>query len=184
MRWSTTIMPTSKAGGGAPGLMGRQVAGRGVPGGLPQPRAVRGAGGLGWPRRRRRRSPNSGAIIRSRAAGLGPCDVLERGKFHRTFFPDPPATIIHSPQPPDPEFAWARQQAGPHAFALSGVTHTLCSPEAVGLLHGLVTAPFEPYDALICTSRAVASMVREITGAYTDHLRGRLGGSWPRTPLG
>ena len=104
--------------------------------------------------------------------------VFERGKFHQSFFPDPPATIVHSPQPPDPKFAWARQQAGPHAFALSGVTHTLSTPEAVGLLHGLVTAPFESYDALICTSRAVAGMVREITGAYTDHLRGRLGGSW------
>ena len=45
-----------------------------------------------------------------------------------------------------------------------GVTHTLCSPEAVALLQSLVTAPFEPYDALVCTSRAVADMVREVTG--------------------
>ena len=67
-------------------------------------------------------------------------------------FPQPPATIVHAPQPPDPAFAWG-QEAAPHAFALTGVTHTLCSPEAIALLQSLVTSPFEPYDALICTSR-------------------------------
>jgi glycosyltransferase involved in cell wall biosynthesis len=102
--------------------------------------------------------------------------IIDSGEFHRTFFPAPPATILHSPQPPDPAFAWARQQAGRHAFALSGVTHTLCSPEAIDLLRSLVTAPFEAYDALVCTSRAVANMVREVTQAYADYLRARLGG--------
>jgi glycosyltransferase involved in cell wall biosynthesis len=101
--------------------------------------------------------------------------IIERASFDGTFFNMPPATILHAPQPPAPEFAWARQTRGPHAFALSGVTHTLCSPQAVELLQSLVTAPFESYDALICTSRAVASMVLEITGTYADHLRGRLG---------
>ena len=101
--------------------------------------------------------------------------MIERGEFHRTFFPSPPVNILHAPQPPDPAFAWARQQDGPHAFALSGVRHTLCSPEAIELLRSLVTAPFEPYDALVCTSRAVTNMVREVTGAYGDYLRVRLG---------
>ncbi len=101
--------------------------------------------------------------------------MIEAAEFHRAFFPDPPATILHAPQPPDPALAWARQQGGPHAFALSGVTHSLSSAEAVALLRSLVTAPFEPYDALICTSCAVADMVAEVTGAYTDHLRARLG---------
>jgi len=100
--------------------------------------------------------------------------IIDSGEFHRSFLPAPPATILHSPQPPDPAFAWARQQAGRHAFALSGVTHTLCSPEAIDLLRSLVTAPFEAYDALVCTSRAVANMVREVTQAYGDYLRAHL----------
>ena len=83
--------------------------------------------------------------------------IIERASFHRTFFPQPPATVLHAPQPPGPEFAWARQCGSPDAFAISGVTHTLCSPEALELLRSLVTAPFEPYDALVCTSRAVAA---------------------------
>ncbi len=167
-----------EGGGGAPGPMGRQVAGEAFleaylsHGRFAELAALVGPGGAAALAELWRDHP----VTRGGARTLR---VLERGKFHQSFFPDPPATIVHSPQPPDPKFAWARQQAGPHAFALSGVTHTLSTPEAVGLLHGLVTAPFESYDALICTSRAVASMVREITGAYTDHLRGRLGGSWP-----
>jgi glycosyltransferase involved in cell wall biosynthesis len=100
--------------------------------------------------------------------------IIESGDFHRTFLTAPPATILHSPQPPDPAFAWARQQTGRHAFALSGVTHTLCSPEAIDLLRSLVTAPYEAYDALVCTSRAVANMVRDVTRAYADYLRSRL----------
>jgi glycosyltransferase involved in cell wall biosynthesis len=103
--------------------------------------------------------------------------IIDSGDFHRTFFPAPPATVLHSPQPPDPTFAWARQQTVRHGFALSGVTHTLCSPEAIDLLRSLVTAPFEAYDAVVCTSRAVANLVREVTQAYADYLRARLGGA-------
>jgi len=95
--------------------------------------------------------------------------------FHETFFRSPRATLIHAPQPPDPAFAWARQQAGPGAFALSGVTHTLCSLEAVALLRSLVDAPFEPCDALVCTSRAVEAMVRAVTGTYAAFLSERFG---------
>ena len=101
--------------------------------------------------------------------------ILERSAFLQVFFPKAPATLLHYPQPPDSEYAWARQARAPHAFAISGVTHSLCSSPAVELLRNLVTAPFEPYDALICTSRAVKSMVLEITGTYADYLRNRLG---------
>ena len=35
----------------------------------------------------------------------------------------------------------------------------------------------EAFDALVCTSKAVADMVRAVTGAYAEHLRERHGGS-------
>jgi glycosyltransferase involved in cell wall biosynthesis len=106
--------------------------------------------------------------------------VLNRADLGLTMLEADAPRIIHYPQPPDQSLVWQRQLAGRHSHALTGVTHTLASPEAVALLRGLVTAPFEPYDALICTSRAVASMVREITGTYADHLRTRLGCASPR----
>src|SRR5947199_181540 len=77
--------------------------------------------------------------------------------------------------PPDPSLAWARQQRSPGGFALSGVTHTLSTLAATRVLCDLVTAPFEPYDALICTSSAVVRVVRTVTGAYADYLRDRFG---------
>jgi glycosyltransferase involved in cell wall biosynthesis len=165
-----------EAGGGAPGLMGRQVAGRSFL------EAYLSHGTFSELAALVRQRPSAASLVQlwrehsSKWTEPRTLRVLETGEFQRTFFPAPQATILHAPQPPDPAFAWARQQGGPHAFALSGVTHSLCSVEAVALLRSLVTAPFEPYDALVCTSRAVADMVREVTGTYADYLRSRLGG--------
>jgi glycosyltransferase involved in cell wall biosynthesis len=87
------------------------------------------------------------------------------------------AGLLHLPHPPDGRFAWARHAVAPGAFALSGVTHTLASSTAAHALCELIAAPFEPFDALICTSRAVADMVRAVTGSYCDYLRERFGGN-------
>ncbi len=165
-----------EAGGAALGLMGRQVAGRSFLQALLSHGSFSEMAAL-VPERDSAASllqvwrdhPATGTRSRT-------LRVIERGQLHGTLFPSSPATILHAPQPPDPALAWARQQAGPHAFALTGVTHTLCSPQAVALLTSLVTAPFEPYDALVCTSRAVANMVREVTGAYALYLEDRFGG--------
>jgi glycosyltransferase involved in cell wall biosynthesis len=97
--------------------------------------------------------------------------------FLPSFFPEPPARVLYTPCPPDPSFAWARYHRGPGAFALSGVTHTLCTAGAARVLCEMVTAPYEPYDCLICTSSAVTRMVRTLTGANADYLRERHGGS-------
>lgn len=102
--------------------------------------------------------------------------------FLSSFFPVPPARLLHTPCPTDPSFAWARLHRGPGVFALSGVTHTLCTAGAARVLCDMVTAPYEEYDCLICTSYAVARMVRSLTGAYADFLRQRHGGS-PRLSL-
>jgi glycosyltransferase involved in cell wall biosynthesis len=90
--------------------------------------------------------------------------------------PDPAASVLYMPCPPDARFAWARQ-AGGARFALCGVTHTLSSAHAVRSLCDLVAAPYEPVDALICTSRAVADLVRAVTSTYCDYLRDRFGGA-------
>jgi glycosyltransferase involved in cell wall biosynthesis len=101
--------------------------------------------------------------------------VVPLADFPESFFPDPPAPVFFTPCPPDPAFAWARYQGGPESFALCGVTHTLCTTGAARVLCDLLTAPYEPYDALICTSTAVVKLVQACTGAYADYLRERLG---------
>ncbi len=148
-----------EAGGGALGLMGRQVAGRSF---LDAYLAHGTFSELAALVQKRASGSSLEQLWRDHPAtsvGCGTLRLIERSEFHQTFGSAPPATIVHAPQPPDPALAWARQQLGRHAFALSGVTHTLCSLDAIELLRSLVTAPFEPYDALVCTSRAVADMV-------------------------
>jgi glycosyltransferase involved in cell wall biosynthesis len=103
--------------------------------------------------------------------------VIGARSFLQVFFPGAPAPVLYTPVPPDPRFAWARQHAGPAAFALCGVTHTLCTMAGAQVLCEMVTAPYEPFDVLICTSQAVTRMVRTLTGNYADYLRDRHGGS-------
>jgi glycosyltransferase involved in cell wall biosynthesis len=117
------------------------------------------------------------AHTRPRRLRLVPMD-----QFLPTFFPRPPAPLLYTPCPPDPAFAWARHHAGPGAFALSGVTHTLCTAGAARVLCEMVTAPYEAYDSLVCTSRCVVRMVRALTGAYADYLRDRHGGTFAFRP--
>lgn len=102
---------------------------------------------------------------------------FEEQNFQHDFFPDPPTRLLYAPCPPDARYAWSRQHGGAAAFALCGVTHTLCSQRAVEALCELVVAPFEPFDSLICTSQAVVDMVRVVTDTYCDYLRDRFGGA-------
>ncbi len=94
-------------------------------------------------------------------------------QFHKNFLAQPPVPVVHFPTPPDPKFAWARRVGSPHGFALCGVTHTLCSLRAIEVLRGLVTDPWEPYDRLICTSRAVTAMVGQVMESFGDYLQER-----------
>jgi len=103
-------------------------------------------------------------------------------RFHQDFLPSPPVSLIHFPTPPDPRFAWARRAGSPHGFALCGVTHTLCSLRAVEVLRGLIIDPWEPYDRLICTSRAVTNMVRQVMETFGTYLAERHGGQ-PRSRI-
>lgn len=113
----------------------------------------------------------------SKANRSRPVRVFYRSAFHQTFLPHPPVGGIYFPCPPDPAFAWARQSGSPHGFSLSGVTHTLCTARAVETLRGMLTAPYEEYDRLICTSQSVARMVQNVWDAYAEYLKDRLGGS-------
>jgi glycosyltransferase involved in cell wall biosynthesis len=103
--------------------------------------------------------------------------IFEEQHFHNDFAAEPPARQLYFPFPIDSRYAWARQRLGAGSFALSGVTHTLCTANAVKQLCEFVTAPFEPHDALICTSRAVVAMVRAVTDRFAEYLRDRHGGS-------
>ena len=73
--------------------------------------------------------------------------------------------------------AQLRQSVGPAAYSLTGVTHTISSMGAMGLIADLLTAPVMPWDGLICTSDAVRQSVEILMAAQTDYLRWRFGPS-------
>jgi alpha-maltose-1-phosphate synthase len=86
----------------------------------------------------------------------------------------------------DPNLAaFARQRSfvGARAYFLTGVTHTLAESVPMAMVADLATAPVQPWDALVCTSRAAAAMVDEVLRTEEARLTERLGASRFPRPL-
>jgi alpha-maltose-1-phosphate synthase len=94
---------------------------------------------------------------------------------------------LYLPGPGLADSARLRLRAGPAAYSLCGVTHTTASHRAMGDITGLLTAPVMPWDALICTSSAVAGTVNLLLETEIAALRWRFGPSiavtLPRLPV-
>lgn len=87
----------------------------------------------------------------------------------------PSPGAVYYPAPPDVGLAHARNARGTASYSLFGVTHTLSSAGAMDAVARLVLPPFQPWDALICTSHAALVVV----GRLQDEMRG-----WMREHLG
>jgi starch synthase len=82
------------------------------------------------------------------------------------------------------EAAWLRRFAGERGFSICGLTHTTASHTAMSAVAEMAIAPVQPWDALICTSRAVIDTVTRIFDVQEEHLRRRLGATrMPRPRL-
>ena len=106
---------------------------------------------------------------------------------------------VYYPGPGLGQHAFHRSLAGglstptnnPHsAWSLCGITHTTSSAGAMDALAELITAPIQPWDALICTSTAVKDNVQRLLQSQVHYLEHRLGISklvlpiMPVIPLG
>jgi alpha-maltose-1-phosphate synthase len=86
--------------------------------------------------------------------------------------------------------SWQRRWADQRGYSLCGVTHTTASKVAMQAIGELLTAPVQPWDALICTSQAVKTGVEHLLENWGDYLAQRLGGTptldvqLPVIPLG
>jgi starch synthase len=85
-----------------------------------------------------------------------------------------PGTVYY-PGPGIGDHAWQRAAYGHGAWSLCGITHTTSSATAMDALANLLTAPVQPWDALICTSSAVKDNVNRVLQAQADYLVQRLG---------
>jgi starch synthase len=66
---------------------------------------------------------------------------------------------VYYPAPPTKAMAQNRNRLGPGSFSIFGVTHTLSSTNAMDQIADLILPPFQPWDALICTSSAALHVV-------------------------
>ncbi len=86
------------------------------------------------------------------------------------------------PAPGLDEQAWNRRFGSERDYSLCGVTHTVASATIIGALGQYLLAPTQPWDALVCTSTAVRTVVEGIIEQHADYLQRRGGGRF-RSPV-
>src|SRR5215813_850034 len=97
------------------------------------------------------------------------------------------AGLLYRPDPMIATQAWHRlQYANPNSYSLCGITHTTATHAVMGVLTGMLVAPLEDWDAVICTSRAVRDSVKVLVESQSEYLRERVGAtrlSLPQLPV-
>ena len=78
---------------------------------------------------------------------------------------------------------WRRRSGNQRAFSLCGVTHTTSTDRVMEALAHSLTAPVQPWDAIICTSRAVQSMVRRQLQENVAYLQSAMGATRAGVPM-
>ena len=94
-----------------------------------------------------------------------------------------PVRVVSYPSPNFGAECWRRAVWGHASYAYCGITHTTATRAVMQGMFDLRSAPQMPWDAVICTSRAVLASIQsqmEMTDAY---LAGRFGGKPPPRPL-
>jgi len=100
----------------------------------------------------------------------------ELGKLGTIFFPTPG---FH-------RATWQRLRQGASSCSLVGITHTVSTRRIIEGLHNLLAEPVESWDAIICTSQAVQSVVMgqfEQEAAYFRNRFGAVHMPQPRLPV-
>ena len=93
---------------------------------------------------------------------IDPSQILRHGAL---FTPDPALGLWS-------KWRWA---LGASSFSIIGQTHTLASKAAIDHLDALGTDALGPWDALICSSTAGASVAQQLLEARLDQLQQRFG---------
>src|SRR5262249_44673964 len=73
------------------------------------------------------------------------------------------------PGPGLTQHAWLRRHGNPKAYSLCGITHTTASDRVMDAIGELLSAPVQPWDAVICTSQSVKTMVERLLESQHDY---------------
>ena len=119
-------------------------------------------------------SRKAGEDFASRVRGIRPAVCVETiafGDFRRLSR----TGTLYLPGPGVGDHAFLRSRCGAAAYSIVGVTHTISSHRAMEAIAALMTAPTMPWDALVCTSRAVRDAADALLSAQADYLSWRFG---------
>jgi glycosyltransferase involved in cell wall biosynthesis len=87
---------------------------------------------------------------------------------------------------PSPNYAaetWRRAAFGTTAWSICGITHTTSTAAVMQGIYDLRMAPVQPWDAVICTSRAVQASVSYQMDLVDAHIRAHLRAAPPPRPM-
>ena len=118
--------------------------------------------------------PDHGRVFATAAATAGRSEavnVLQATAMERLA----EVGTLHLPDPQLDKQAWQRAWFGHRQWSLTGVSHTTASRETIEAIANMLTAPVQPWDALVCTSAAVKTHVQRVLQARREHLQDRLG---------
>jgi len=157
-------------------MLGRRVAGDSFLNGLLRHGGLESLVGLMLNDREAKDFP---AEIQARAPGL---QVRTAGYEDQR--PVAEAGTLFLPGPGLESYAyWRRRSGNQRAFSLCGVTHTTSTDRVMDALAHSLTAPVQPWDAIICTSRAVQSMVRRQLQENVAYLQSAMGATRAGVPM-
>lgn len=114
---------------------------------------------------------NCGRPLQPRAIERRNLDVLRR------------QAVVYLPDPRVAAEARIRSFLGDHAYAVCGVTHTICSKSVLDSVRDLAVAPVQSWDALICTSRSVHTALSTVLANVEADLAVRVGATRFTRPL-
>lgn len=77
------------------------------------------------------------------------------------------------PGPSIGEYAWLRRFGDQRGFSLTGVTHTTATLRVMSAVTDFLTAPIQPWDALVCTSQSVVTSLQKILDQQAAYLSER-----------
>jgi len=111
-----------------------------------------------------------------------PISIVERYSINKLR----EAGVLYHPGPDIGLHALRRTLFGDNAWSLCGITHTTASAYSMDSLAQLITAPLQPWDAVICTSKAVKSNVNKILQTQVEYLKTRFNSTkflFPKLPV-
>lgn len=83
--------------------------------------------------------------------------------------------LLYRADPMLTSLAWRRRYGNQRDYSLCGITHTLVDKAVMTAIGECLTAPVQPWDALICTSHAVKTMVERLLQDWQEYFAERLG---------